>query len=208
MKKLNIKKISFNHLQHIMNFFRENPNPSDSLVHQVAEKHIKAGRIKDVHEFEDAIYAALSSLVPPEGSLIPGGKTDLPKPEDVDHEELAMGIEVEKEHTDREDIAEEIALAHLQELPNYYTLLKKMESEGENGVISSAIGGWFWIYFTGTGNGRWVEAATLKDAKWIFAMKVGLSSISRIQGSKKSFPNKPNKAPEGYIERDWEYLAR
>lgn len=41
--------------------------------------------------------------------------------------QLTMGIEVEKEHTSHEDVAKEIALDHLREKPNYYTLLKKVE---------------------------------------------------------------------------------
>lgn len=53
------------------------------------------------------------------------------KEEDVDPKELAMGIEVEYEHSSNKDVAKKIALAHLKELPDYYTRLKKMEKEGE-----------------------------------------------------------------------------
>lgn len=49
------------------------------------------------------------------------------KKESVDSNELAMGIEMEKEHTDDEAIAKKIALDHLAEIPDYYTRLKKME---------------------------------------------------------------------------------
>lgn len=42
--------------------------------------------------------------------------------------QLKMGIEVEKEHTTDIATAEEIALDHLGEDPNYYTKLKKIES--------------------------------------------------------------------------------
>ena len=45
--------------------------------------------------------------------------------------ELAMGIEVEMEHTDRDDIARIIALDHLAEIPDYYTRLMKMERQAE-----------------------------------------------------------------------------
>lgn len=48
-----------------------------------------------------------------------------------DSNELAMGIEIEKEHTNDEAIAKEIAKDHLAELPDYYTRLKKMEEEGK-----------------------------------------------------------------------------
>jgi GH24 family phage-related lysozyme (muramidase) len=39
--------------------------------------------------------------------------------------QLEMGIEVEKEHTTDSDKARKIALDHLDEVPDYYTLLKK-----------------------------------------------------------------------------------
>lgn len=50
---------------------------------------------------------------------------------DVDPKELAMGIKVEYEHTSNREASKKIALAHLLELPDYYTRLKKMEEEGE-----------------------------------------------------------------------------
>ena len=52
-------------------------------------------------------------------------------PDEVDQKELAMGIEVEYEHTSDRKVATRIALAHLKEIPDYYTRLKKMEAEGE-----------------------------------------------------------------------------
>jgi hypothetical protein len=62
-----------------------------------------------------------------------------------DPKELKMGIEVEKEHGDRNKSTdvfkksdaknrkrfEKIAKAHLKEIPDYYTRLKKMEREGK-----------------------------------------------------------------------------
>lgn len=47
---------------------------------------------------------------------------------DIEHE-LKMGIEFEKEHTTDEATAREIALDHLNEFPNYYTALDKMERD-------------------------------------------------------------------------------
>ncbi len=47
------------------------------------------------------------------------------KEEDVDSKELAMGIEVELEHTNDREEAKKIALQHLAEVPDYYTKLKK-----------------------------------------------------------------------------------
>jgi hypothetical protein len=44
----------------------------------------------------------------------------------------------------------------------------------------------FWIYFRGTRNGEHIEAASMLAAKWIFAYKHGLASISYIAGSKRA----------------------
>jgi hypothetical protein len=44
-------------------------------------------------------------------------------------QELAMGIQVELEHTTSDQAAKEIALDHLLELPDYYTKLGKMENK-------------------------------------------------------------------------------
>lgn len=58
-------------------------------------------------------------------------KKDVPL-EDVIRQ-LEMGVKVEKEHTTDEDIARQIALHHLEELPTkYYSLLKKMEKDAMN----------------------------------------------------------------------------
>lgn len=59
-----------------------------------------------------------------------GKHNDTPD-EDFDTEQLAIGIEVEKEHTDNEDIAKAIAKDHLSEIPDYYTRLKAMEETEE-----------------------------------------------------------------------------
>jgi len=50
------------------------------------------------------------------------------KPDEAyDPEELAAGIEVEKEHTANPEIARAIAKDHLNEDPKYYTHLLQME---------------------------------------------------------------------------------
>ncbi len=45
--------------------------------------------------------------------------------------QLEMGIPIEHEHTKDEDLATDIALQHLDEIPDYYTRLKKMESDAK-----------------------------------------------------------------------------
>lgn len=42
----------------------------------------------------------------------------------------------------------------------------------------------FWVFFRGTRNGEWIEAENMYSAKWIFAIKNGLNSLTYIQGSK------------------------
>jgi len=54
---------------------------------------------------------------------ISGGKGDNLDPNSVDQNELAIGIEVEREHTDSTEQAEEISLDHLSENPKYYSEL-------------------------------------------------------------------------------------
>lgn len=59
----------------------------------------------------------------------PVGKHVEVSKDQFDSEQLKMGIEVEKEHTDDENIALEIAKDHLAEIPIYYTLLLQMEKD-------------------------------------------------------------------------------
>ena len=67
-----------------------------------------------------------------EEDKLPGGYADDMSDDEFDPEQLEKGIEEEeKEHTDDEDIAKEIAEDHLVEDENYYDKLDKME-EKEN----------------------------------------------------------------------------
>lgn len=52
---------------------------------------------------------------------LPGGEADDASPEDYDEDELELGIKEELEHTDDRDIAEEIAMDHLEEDSDYYS---------------------------------------------------------------------------------------
>lgn len=45
------------------------------------------------------------------------------------HAQLIKGIKAEREHTDDTAIAREIALDHLDEFPDYYDRLEKMEND-------------------------------------------------------------------------------
>lgn len=44
-------------------------------------------------------------------------------------EQLNKGIKVEREHTNHDDVAKEIALDHLKEFPDYYDRLEKAEKK-------------------------------------------------------------------------------
>lgn len=50
---------------------------------------------------------------------------------EFDKDELALGIKTEMEHTDNKEEAESIARDHLNEIPDYYTRLLKMEEEAK-----------------------------------------------------------------------------
>jgi uncharacterized alkaline shock family protein YloU len=49
----------------------------------------------------------------------------------ISEKELLKGAKVEMEHTKERKIAIAIALAHLDEMPDYYQRLAKMEREGK-----------------------------------------------------------------------------
>lgn len=100
----------------LLDFFKRNPDPSDDQVHELA-----ASVGVTPHELEQMIYSILSSF-------LSGGKEPA-DPATVDPKELEMGVKVEMEHTTDEAIARRIALQHLAEMKDYYTKLKKMESE-------------------------------------------------------------------------------
>jgi len=70
---------------------------------------------------------------------IPGGRADKREPKDFDPKQLAMGIKVEREHTNSDVLAREIAMDHLTENPRYYTALAKMEKQFEGNDFSNKV---------------------------------------------------------------------
>jgi len=111
----------------VMKLFEKVENPSDELIHKVAEKlgieHSK---------FEEVIYATLHKFV----KFQPGKHRNVDASK-YDANEMKIGIDIEKEHTDCPIIAAEIAKDHLAEIPDYYTRLVKMEKDAEAaGVVS------------------------------------------------------------------------
>jgi hypothetical protein len=57
--------------------------------------------------------------------------------------QLEVGTKVEFEHTTSKSEARITALQHLDELPNYYTKLKKMETQKESSIIRDASGNYY-----------------------------------------------------------------
>jgi hypothetical protein len=51
------------------------------------------------------------------------------------HSQLTQGIEVEREHTSDPNVARKIALDHLSERPDYYTMLKDAEKKPNPGTM-------------------------------------------------------------------------
>jgi len=52
--------------------------------------------------------------------------TDQKDPNDYDPEQLKAGTDIELEHTDDRELAQKIAMDHLDEHPDYYIKIKKL----------------------------------------------------------------------------------
>ena len=76
-----------------------------------------------------------------------GGLADGKPTTKYNAKELKKGISVEKEHTPDKSVAREIAKDHLEEIPDYYTRLRKMESQAEKKMNKSASNNYFFNGF-------------------------------------------------------------
>lgn len=63
--------------------------------------------------------------------LIPYGRAKGMKPSDFDPKQIEKGKEIELEHTNNPNLAREIAMDHLTEIPDYYTHLEEMEQKAK-----------------------------------------------------------------------------
>lgn len=73
--------------------------------------------------------------------------------------QLKKGIKVEYEHTNNEKLATVIALQHLDEIPDYYTKLKKLEASSKNKKIDEGtLHHWFKGSKSKDGKPGWVQA--------------------------------------------------
>lgn len=80
---------------------------------------------------------------------IKGGKSDKLTPEDISkkfgvslnsiEKQIEKGINVEKEHTNSEKLAREIAMDHISEIPDYYDRLDKMEKDAKKDLKTESI---------------------------------------------------------------------
>jgi hypothetical protein len=81
-----------------------------------AMDHLRGGGTE--HDFDTTLGLANSEME--KADLVPGGKADKKKPEEFDQEQLAIGTQHELEHTSDATLAQEIAMDHLTEDPDYY----------------------------------------------------------------------------------------
>lgn len=94
---------------------------TDKKVTEMDVKSLAKKLNVDHARLEDTIFSLLSSL------LYKRHK----KTFKIDPTELKLGIATEKEHTSDPAIARKIAIDHLEEIPNYYSLLKSMEKSAK-----------------------------------------------------------------------------
>lgn len=96
--------------------------------------------VKPARTKQKAVQGSLFDTAPPsrQGKLfdnpsrrrrdrLPGGRADGRQPSDFDPEQLRKGVKVEMEHTNDPDLALEITMDHLVEIPDYYDRLEAME---------------------------------------------------------------------------------
>lgn len=86
---------------------------------------------KKFEQYRQAIKKEFNIDIAKFKERLKGGKADGKKITKYDLNQLLMGIKVELEHTNDKMTALEIATDHLEEFPDYYTRLLKMEEEAE-----------------------------------------------------------------------------
>ena len=108
----------------VINFLKDNPNPSDEMVHAFAEN---IGYPTEM--VEQCIYRIASDHVAMTDTSQEDMEGETHPDEEFNPEQLSKGIAVEMEHTDDPELAKKISKDHLLEDPEYYTKLAKMEGE-------------------------------------------------------------------------------
>ena len=108
------------------------PDPSTSHLDMLRILKMKGYSQEDAYPYKVLKKESVS------GEELIGGVGDTMKPQYVDQNELAVGIEVEKEHTDSNQHAQEIAMDHLTEDPKYYSKLLASGLADEESAIDKA----------------------------------------------------------------------
>ncbi len=85
-------------------------------------------------EYRQAIRKAYGIDIKAFKDGIKGGRADGQPITKYPLDQLIMGIKVEQEHTTSKLRALEISMDHLEEFPDYYTRLEKMEHEAEEAM--------------------------------------------------------------------------
>jgi hypothetical protein len=123
---------------------------------------------------------------------IKGGKADKMSVEDIARKhsvflgtikkELEMGMKIEKEHAKDDNVAREIAMDHLTEFPDYYTRLKKMETQADAGKKSEAKES-MGADASGSYEGPFSGTILKKDIHKLHNFKTGQKEVKEITGA-------------------------
>jgi hypothetical protein len=88
-----------------------------------------------VREWQESTHGPLPEHVKKAGAALfaalKGGKAEGMSPDEFRADQMAIGRKIEREHTNKPQVAERIAMDHLEEIPDYYTWLPKMEAEAK-----------------------------------------------------------------------------
>jgi hypothetical protein len=110
-------------------FFVQTVNPFDDEDITAAAQATQTQ--ESFERYRKAIKDAFGIDIKDFKGRLAGGEADGKPLAKYDLSQLLMGIKVELEHTSDRMLALEIATDHLEEFPDYYTRLKKMEEEAE-----------------------------------------------------------------------------
>ena len=107
--------------------------PTYNLRIKMSDGNKPADIVNEISKEEsvnDDIEKSAEEKIDFEKDLMEAGESGGAK-DKVNETQLAMGKEVEKEHTTNPEIAEKITRDHLEEIPDYYTHLKEMEENAK-----------------------------------------------------------------------------
>lgn len=122
----------------------------DALSKQVSDrKEVEEPEMEESEEIKtDQDFTTSQDDIPPIDQAIDepdageeeleGGLADGEEPTKYEPQQILRGMEVEMEHTDDPKVALEIAMDHLEEIPDYYDHLDKMEKEATMGDEASS----------------------------------------------------------------------